>query len=259
MTPAVILSQDAIQEFKVESGSYPAEFGFSANQINLVSKSGTNQLHGTIFEFNRNDVFDAKPFATAADYQCGEDTSLPKLRQNQFGSVARGPVFIPKLYDGRDRTFWMANYEGWRIINGGVRGICTESSSSSRGLFRGAVAGVWHRRVHDQIKPRRRIAFQSTRLLGSPFPGIKFPRAASLHGSRPLRSRQVSGRLRMPGRQCGSWHGELYEVGWIALDYQSADLSGGSDVREVRPDLRPLHLFDLPEQQPQLRVIGLRT
>ena len=120
VTPAVILSQDAIQEFKVESGSYPAEFGFSANQINLISKSGTNRIHGAIFEFNRNDAFDAKPFATAADYQGGKNTFLPKLRQNQFGFVADGPVFIPKVYDGRDKTFWMANYEGWRIINGGV-------------------------------------------------------------------------------------------------------------------------------------------
>ncbi len=120
VTPAVILSQDAIQEFKVESGSYPAEFGFSANQINLVSKSGTNSIHGTVFEFNRNNVFDASPFPTAADYQAGVATSLPKLRQNQFGFVADGPVYIPKLYNGRDKTFWMANYEGWRIINGTI-------------------------------------------------------------------------------------------------------------------------------------------
>ena len=59
-TPAVILSQDAIQEFKIQSETYSAEYGFSANQVNIVSKSGTNQLHGTVFEFLRNDAFDAK-------------------------------------------------------------------------------------------------------------------------------------------------------------------------------------------------------
>lgn len=118
VTPAVILSQDAIQEFKVQSGNYSAEYGFSANQINIVSKGGTNRIHGAIFEFNRNNVFDAKPFAVAPDYSAGVATTLPKLRQNQFGFVADGPVFIPKLYDGRNKTFWMANYEGWRIING---------------------------------------------------------------------------------------------------------------------------------------------
>src|SRR5215469_15828121 len=108
-TPAVILSQDAIQEFKVQSETYSAEYGFSANQINIVSKSGTNQLHGTAFEFLRNDAFDAKaPFQSA----------LAKLRQNQFGFVLGGPIYIPKVYDGRNKTFFLVNYEGWRIRNG---------------------------------------------------------------------------------------------------------------------------------------------
>lgn len=102
-TPAVILSQDAIQEFKVQSETYSAEYGFSANQVNIVSKSGTNQLHGSIFEFDRNDAFDAK-----APFQ----TSIPELRQNQFGFVVGGPVYIPKVYDGRNKTFFMVNYEG---------------------------------------------------------------------------------------------------------------------------------------------------
>ncbi|HEX4485472.1 MAG TPA: TonB-dependent receptor [Terriglobales bacterium] len=118
VTPAVILSQDAIQEFKVESGTYSAEYGYSASQINIVSKGGTNQLHGTLFEFNRNDAFDAKPFPTFTDVNAGTPTALPELRQNQFGFVVTGPVYIPKVYDGRNKTFFMANYEGWRIING---------------------------------------------------------------------------------------------------------------------------------------------
>ncbi len=116
VTPAVILSQDAIQEFKVESGTYSAEYGFSASQINLVSKAGTNHLHGSFFEFNRNNAYDAKPFSTAAD--ASVPTSNPVLRQNQFGFVLDGPVWIPKVYNGHNRTFFMANYEGWRIDNG---------------------------------------------------------------------------------------------------------------------------------------------
>ncbi len=116
----MILSQDAIQEFKVESGTYPAEYGFSASQINIVSKGGSNRPHGTLFEDNRNNAYDAKPFPNINDVNSGTATSLPILRQNQFGFVASGPVYIPKLYDGRNRTFWMANYEGWRINNGGI-------------------------------------------------------------------------------------------------------------------------------------------
>src|SRR5436853_5706286 len=108
-TPAVILSQDAIQEFRIQSETYSAEYGFSANQVNIVTKNGTNQLHVTAFEFLRNDAFDAKaPFQRA----------LPTLRQNQFGFVAGGPIYIPKLYDRRNRTFLLANYEEWRVRSG---------------------------------------------------------------------------------------------------------------------------------------------
>jgi len=108
-TPAVILSQDAIQEFKIQSETYSAEYGFSANQVNIVTKSGSNQLHGAAFEFLRNDAFDAK-----APFQ----QKLPELRQNQFGFVVGGPIYIPKVYDGRNKTFFLVNYEGWRIRNG---------------------------------------------------------------------------------------------------------------------------------------------
>jgi Carboxypeptidase regulatory-like domain len=118
VTPAVVLSQDAIQEFKVSSGTYSADQGFSATQVNIVSKGGTNSLHGALFWFDRNDAFEANPFPTANDYISGTPTANPPLRQNQFGFVAGGPVYIPKLYDGRNKSFWMANYEGWRINNG---------------------------------------------------------------------------------------------------------------------------------------------
>ncbi|MFZ0747337.1 MAG: carboxypeptidase regulatory-like domain-containing protein [Terracidiphilus sp.] len=117
-TPAVILSQDAIQEVKVESGIYPAEYGFSASQVNVVSKAGTNKFHGTVFESDRNNAFDAKPFPTANSFITSTPTSNPILKLNQFGFVADGPVWIPKLYNGHNRTFWMANYEGWRMNNG---------------------------------------------------------------------------------------------------------------------------------------------
>ena len=108
-TPAVILSQDAIQEFKVQSETYPAEYGFGANQVNIVSKSGGNTFHGSVFEFLRNDDLDAN-----THFQ----PQKPELRQNQFGYVLSGPVWIPKIYNGHDKTFFLANYEGWRIING---------------------------------------------------------------------------------------------------------------------------------------------
>ncbi len=86
VTPAVILSQDAIQEFKVESGTYSAEFGFSASQVNIVSRGGTNSLHGSVFEFNRNNAYDASPFPTATDYNLGvpDDQSCPSPEPVRF-------------------------------------------------------------------------------------------------------------------------------------------------------------------------------
>ncbi len=136
VTPAVVLSQDAIGEFKVESGTYPAEYGFSASQINLVSKAGTNQIHGSLFYDNRNDAYDAKPFITAGGYyQTQVPTTLGVLRQNQFGYVASGPVYIPKIYNGRDKSFWMANYEGWRINNGGVASWTMPNPATLTGDF----------------------------------------------------------------------------------------------------------------------------
>ena len=112
-TPAAILSVDAIQEFKEQTGTYSAEYGFSANQVNIVSKRGTNDLHGSVFWFGRNDALDANNFFNNAR---GEEKT--KLRQNQYGFVAGGPVIIPKLYDGRNKSFWLANFEGYKRIQG---------------------------------------------------------------------------------------------------------------------------------------------
>ena len=96
-TAAIRPSIDAIQEFKMQTMTYSAEYGNSANQINISIKSGTNDLHGTVFEFLRNDAVDARgPF---------DGQTIPPLRQNQFGYTVGGPIYIPKLYDGRNKSF----------------------------------------------------------------------------------------------------------------------------------------------------------
>ena len=115
--PSTVLSIDAIQEFKVLSETYSAQYGMGANQISVVSKSGTNNFHGSIFEFVRNNDFDAENY-----FQTGPNT---ELRQNQFGFVVGGPVRIPWLYNGKDRTFFMANYEGERVVQAQSTGYST--------------------------------------------------------------------------------------------------------------------------------------
>lgn len=89
----VFPSVDALQEFKVQTGVYPAEFGRGATQINVSTKPGGNQFHGTMFEFVRNDRLDAKNYAFTS-------ARPPKdpFKWNQFGFTVGGPVVIPKLF-----------------------------------------------------------------------------------------------------------------------------------------------------------------
>lgn len=104
-------SVDAIQEFEVETGTYSAQYGaYLGAHLNLITKSGTNQLNGALYEFFRNDVLDARNF-----FQKPSSPTVP-LRQNQFGFEIGGPVIVPKLYNGRDKTFFMADYEGLRLV-----------------------------------------------------------------------------------------------------------------------------------------------
>lgn len=108
-------SPEAIEEVKVFTGTYSAEYGFNSGaQLIMVMRSGTNDLHGSLFEFLRNDKFDAENYFQ--NYFNTSSTRLPKqgIRQNQFGFVVNGPVVLPKLYNGKDKTFFMFNYEGRR-------------------------------------------------------------------------------------------------------------------------------------------------
>ena len=108
-TYIVLPSIDALQEFKVQTGVYPAEFGHNATQINVLSKSGGNNYHGALFEFLRNDVMDAKPYQFTT-----RSVNKAPFKWNQFGFELDGPVSIPKLFNGKDRLFFMSNYESFR-------------------------------------------------------------------------------------------------------------------------------------------------
>ena len=114
-TYIVLPSVEALQEFKVQSGIYPAEFGREAGQVNVSTRPGTNDYHGTAFEFLRNNVLDARPYDFSAATRSAANPS-PKsnpYRQNQFGFTLGGPVRIPKLFNGKNRLFFMSNFEGF--------------------------------------------------------------------------------------------------------------------------------------------------
>ena len=107
-------SADAIAEVKTLRGQYSAEFGRGASgQIDVITKSGTNNIHGTAYEFFRNDVFNANTYGNKFNAPVAPRS---KLRYNDFGGTIGGPVYIPHLYNGRDKTFFFFSDEARRVV-----------------------------------------------------------------------------------------------------------------------------------------------
>lgn len=105
LRPAV----EAVREFKIQTNLYSADVGRNSGAVvDVITKSGTNQLHGSLFEFLRNSAMDAR------SYYNPKSTPFPTFRLNQFGGSLGGPVVLPKLYNGKDRTFFFVDYEGYR-------------------------------------------------------------------------------------------------------------------------------------------------
>ena len=101
---------ESLQEFKLQTSGYSAEYGrLAGGVVTMALKSGGNRFHGSVFEYLRNDVFDARNFF---------DAGKSKLRRNQFGASVSGPVVLPKLYDGHDNTFFLISWESFRGIAG---------------------------------------------------------------------------------------------------------------------------------------------
>jgi len=100
---------EALQEFKVQTNAYSAEFGRGNGAIvNAVIKSGTNQIHGSAWEFLRNNKLDGRNYFDPLG-------PVPQYQQNQFGATFGGPIVIPGVYNGRNRSFFFADYEGFRV------------------------------------------------------------------------------------------------------------------------------------------------
>jgi Carboxypeptidase regulatory-like domain/TonB dependent receptor len=125
-------SVDAIREFKIQKSMYAAEFGGKASAlIHVATKSGTNEYHGSLFEFLRNDAFDAKNFFD------DPHKPIPPLRQNQFGGSLGGPATIPNVYEGKNRSFFFVNYEGQRIRKAVTKTFSVPTAAVRAGDFSG--------------------------------------------------------------------------------------------------------------------------
>src|SRR5215467_3149849 len=115
-TYIVLPSVDALQEFKVQSGIYPAEFGREAGQVNVSTKPGGNIYHGSVYEFLRNDKLDARPYDFLSSTRSATNPSPASTpyRQNQYGFTLSGPVRVPRVFNGKNRLFFMSNFEGFK-------------------------------------------------------------------------------------------------------------------------------------------------
>ena len=121
-------SVDSIDEFNIQKTSYAPEFGGKSGAvINVITKSGTNQWHGALFEFVRNDVFDAKNFFDSST------APIPPFRQNQFGGSFGGPIL-------RNRTFFFVSYEGQRVRKSLTQTFSVPTDAMRRGDFSGLAA-----------------------------------------------------------------------------------------------------------------------
>jgi len=111
------LNFNAIKEVKIITNNFNAEYGRNASsQVIYITKNGTNDLHGELFHYFQNNVLNARPFFDRSG-------SAPILRQNNWGWEVGGPVFIPKVYDGRNKVFWHTTYEGLKQRGAGAARI----------------------------------------------------------------------------------------------------------------------------------------
>jgi hypothetical protein len=172
-TPVVLPSIDALQEFKVQTGIYPAEFGRATTQINVSTKSGTREYHGVLFEFLRNNALDAQIYDFTGRRPKGTPTQ--PFKWNQYGFTLGGPVWLPKKlfgpigYDNRERAFFMTNFEGFRERRTGLGRYTLPPTAWRSGNFSQLANPIFDPLTRTQfagnIIPQNRIHPTSLKLL----------------------------------------------------------------------------------------------
>jgi hypothetical protein len=193
----IIPSIDAIQEFKVQTANYSAEFGRASGAIvQVATKGGSNQFHGTAYDFIRNQIFDAtNKFSAQRD----------PLHRNQFGFSIGGPVWIPKIYNGHNRTFFFFNSEWLRLRQGFTGNYIVPTSAQRSGDFTGLatiydplnVVGGKRQPFSGNMIPASRLNAISQKILaGLPLPNNGNPaRNYQIRQVAPTNSNQQTIRL----------------------------------------------------------------
>jgi hypothetical protein len=171
------VSVEAVQEFKILTNTFDAEYGrMSGGLVNLVTKTGTNTFHGSVYDFFKNKALDANSWVN--DYN---NVPKPIDTQNDFGGIVSGPVYIPKLYNGRDKTFFMFNYEGFRFNTGGNSLL----SAPTQAMLGGDFSSLLQPTTVNGVTFPAHILYDYTSCTGAnegqvcqPYPGNKITQAA---------------------------------------------------------------------------------
>src|SRR3989440_6008289 len=160
-------SPDAVQEFRVQSGSYSAEMGGAGGgQINIVTRTGTNEFHGTLYEFLRNDALDARTFNQM-------DEASKHLVRNNFGASFGGPVV-------RNRSFFFANYEGLRLTQAQTMIDTVPTADEIGGDFRLGGTTIYNpfsAHPNPNFDPTKPVSPSNPQVIRDPFPGNRIPQS----------------------------------------------------------------------------------
>lgn len=141
---------DAVEEFKVVTASFDAQQGRTAGaSVDVAVRSGTNELHGTLYEFVRNDKLAANSFVLNR-----QGTPRQTRRYNRFGGTVGGPIVLPKIYNGRNRTFFFTSYEGIRPITPSLETLTVPTDAFRRGDFSSLLTGSTPLYVYDPATSR---------------------------------------------------------------------------------------------------------
>lgn len=182
-TMSLMPSLDAIEEFKVQTATYSAEYGLGGGaHVSISMKSGTNEFHGSLYDFVRNDALDAEDYFLNFGLAPGEERKpKDRLRRHQFGAFLSGPVILPG-YDGRGRTFWSFNYEGRRELQEFVQTAWYPSDAMRNGDFS---------ELFNPVDPATGKVLRAPILIydpltGDPFPGNLIPAERINPGARNL-------------------------------------------------------------------------
>lgn len=241
-TVAYIPPADVVQEFRIATANFDAAQGFSTGAaINVSIKTGTNQVHGTVYHFLQNPVLNANRFF---NNQAGLEK--PVVRLNRWGASGSGPVVIPKLYDGRNRTFWTYAYEG--IHSADPRGTiitAVPTPDQKKGDFSSLLALGPQYQIYDPatIAPVGNGRFSRQPLAGNIIPSsrlnpvaqniLSFYPEANLPGTRDGANNWTT-----PGPEWDRYGSHLFRIDHNISDKHRIFFRGDWNDRELQYDIR---------------------